>query len=274
MLSVRRSLLVPLVLCLTSWAATSSLWAGAGNAPRLHTTEHFIVRAAGTAAELQAWGERCEALLVELRAKWFDDEESKLDWSPRCTLMIHSSEASYLREVPGGERTVGSSWIESEQGRIVTRQIDVRGDREDWFEGAMAHELVHVLLADHFNDGLPRWAEEGLALLADPLDKQVRHDLDFRRAAAGRIQFRIGELTALESYPEASRVTTFYGQSASLVRFLVARGKPAQFVAFVKQVQQRGYDAALRDVYGIANLAALETAWLRAVNDSRYADLR
>jgi hypothetical protein len=58
------------------------------------------------------------------------------------------------------------------------------------------------------------------------------------------------------------------------VRFLVARGRPAEFVKFVKQAQQHGYDAALRDVYGMDNLAVLEGEWLRAVNESRYADLR
>jgi hypothetical protein len=253
-------------------ASTSQ--AGARIAPRRTTSDHFIVQAAGNDVELQRWAERCETLLAELRAKWFGNGSDELNWTPKCVLVIHDDLASYSREVPGGERTVGSSWIEVERGVVVTRRIDVRGDRDDWFDGAMAHELIHVLLADRFIGGLPRWAEEGLAVLADPLEKQVQHDIDFRRAYAGRGQFRIGELVGLADYPSAQRVTTFYGQSASLVRFLTARGEPAQFVSFIEQSQQHGYDAALRSVYGISNLAELESDWLRAVRGGDLAQLK
>jgi hypothetical protein len=253
-------------------AATSAV--GAGTAHNSLTTEHFTLRAQAETAELQRWGKRCETLLVELRAKWFEQTETLGGWSPRCEVVVHADAASYVRAVPGGERSVGSSWIETERGRIVTRRIDIRGDIDDWMAGALAHELIHVLLADRFLDGLPRWAEEGLALLADPEHKQARHDLDFRRALSSRTQFRVGELVVLNDYPSASRITTFYGQSASLVRFLAARRPPAEFVAFVEKVGQIGYDAALRDVYAIDGVSALETAWLRSLTDSQLADAR
>lgn len=242
---------------------------------RSQTTKHFLIRSHGTAAEVQRLGERCEKLLAELNAKWFDEAASAEGWTPRCELIVHGNIASYLREVPGGERTVGSSWIETQQGRVVARRIDVRGDQIDWFEGAMPHELMHVLLADRFVERpMPRWAEEGLALLADTRHKQELHDLDFRRAAAAQKHFRLVELLTAAEYPASARRPTFYGQSASLVRYLASRGRPAAFVTFIERAGSEGYDAALRATYDIHGTAALEAEWLRSVRNDELATRR
>lgn len=262
-------LLVCLVLC--GERTTSSAAEGVIGVRTLSTT-HFTIRSRSTATELQHLGERCESLRAELRTKWFEPEEIDHPWTPRCELVIHADVRSYLREVPGGERTVGSSWIQTVRGRVVTRRIDVRGDR-DWFDGAMPHELTHVLLADRFVDApMPRWAEEGLALLADPQPKQVLHDLNCRSAVAAHRQFRLVELFAAAEYPPAAQQLTFYGQSAALVRYLTVRGRPTDFIGFVERARVEGYDAALRRTYGIDGVAALEAAWLHSVQNGDPGD--
>jgi hypothetical protein len=253
----------------TCLATVGAAAAGDGESRRTLTTEHFILQANGTQDALEGLGRRCEALRDELRAKWFDAGAADVAWTPRCTLVVHATAKSYQGDVPGGEQTLGSSWIEFEADRIVTRQIDVRGDRSDWFEEALAHELTHVLLADRFIDApMPRWAEEGLALLADSPRKQAGHEADFRRAYTRRGHYRVVELVSLEEYPSDRQITTFYGQSASLVRFLTARGRPSQFVGFVQRATTDGYDAALRTVYDIDGLAALESAWLGSLRQA------
>lgn len=258
-----RSSIAGIATCL---AAVGAADAGTREFRQSLTTEHFIIQAAATPEALADLGRRCEALRTELRAKWFDDGAADVAWTPRCTLVVHATERSYHGDVPGGEQTLGSSWIEFEGGRVVTRQIDVRGDRADWFEEAMAHELTHVLLADRFIDApMPRWAEEGLALLADTRAKQAGHEADFRRAWQSRRHYRVVELVSLEEYPSDRQITTFYGQSASLVRYLTARGRPSQFVDFIQRATTDGYDAALRAVYDIDGLAALEKAWLNSL---------
>ena len=174
---------------------------------------------------------------------------------------------------PGGEQTLGSSWIEtSKEGKIATRRVDLRADRVDWFAGALAHELIHVLLADRVGGYPPaRWAEEGLAILADPTEKQVRHEADFRAAAARGRDFRLAEMLGHTEYPDATRITAFYGQSASLVRFLIKFRTPAEFPAFLKLSASYGYDAALRSTYGINGIADLERRWLNSVHSDELA---
>ncbi|MCE9603672.1 MAG: hypothetical protein K8U03_02080 [Planctomycetia bacterium] len=237
---------------------------------RTVTTEHFVIQSTQDAKALNELGARCEALLTELRTKWFDDQ-ALTAWQPKCLVVVHDTLSSYVREVPGGERTLGSSWIETEKGRIVTRRIDLRGDKAEWFDGALPHELIHVLLADRFGTTPPgRWAEEGWAILADPTEKQFRHDADLRRAVARGEHFRLGEILELTEYPGAERITAFYGQSASMVRFLAERRTPADFAAFLKGAASQGYDAALREHYGLDGVADLERRWLADLESDRF----
>ncbi len=69
------------------------------------------------------------------------------------------------------------------------------------------------------------------------------------------------ELLTLEDYPAAQRWGTFYGQSASIVEFLVAQKSPADFVKFVRLSLERGYDKSLREVYEIDGIADLDRRW-------------
>lgn len=268
-MSATLAVLISLVAC-----GVAPAWGAARASYRTATTEHFVVQSTQDAAALDELGARCEALLTELRTKWFGDaaDDRGPVWNPKCLIVVHDTLASYLREVPGGERTVGSSWIETSQGAIVTRRIDVRGDKPNWFEGALPHELIHVLLADRFGNTPPgRWAEEGWAILADPTEKQFRHDADLRRAVARGEHFRLAEMLTLREYPGAQRITAFYGQSASLVRFLAERRTPADFAAFLKGAASQGYDAALREHYAIEGVADLERRWLADLESKQFA---
>lgn len=184
-------------------------------------------------------------------------------WSPRCEIVVHATKANYLAAVGrGGEATRGASWIEFQNKQVSRRRIDLLGV-DDAGLTALAHEMTHVIFADLFQGRQPpRWADEGAAMLADSHDKQQLHQRDLERAVAGQIEFRIGELFALEQYPQPHRVPGFYGQSVSLAAFLARRDDPAKFVKFIERVLDRGHDRALRDVYGIENAASLELEWL------------
>ena len=144
------------------------------------------------------------------------------------------------------------------------RRIDIRGDRADWFTEALAHELTHIILADRFTEvPIPHWADEGMAIQADTLTKRRLHGKDLQAAVANGGEFRLAELLTMENYPHPSRMGTFYGQSASLVEFLTKLGTKQQLVDFVDQATAVGYDVALRNVYAIAGVGALEQQWQR-----------
>jgi hypothetical protein len=53
----------------------------------------------------------------------------------------------------------------------------------------------------------------------------------------------------------------FYGQSASLVRWLIARKDAPTFIRFLRQCPEGGMAAALERHYGLRSIKDLELAW-------------
>lgn len=149
-----------------------------------------------------------------------------------------------------------------ERGRVVKRRIDLRADADDWLYSALPHELTHVILAEKFADRqIPRWADEGMAILTEPVARQAIRRTAMQRAGAKTSHYGAAELMSIRDYPQGDRRDAFYGQSASLVAYLIERDSPARFLDFVQLGQKQGFERALADVYGIRSLAELDGSW-------------
>ena len=212
-------------------------------------------------------GLACEQLRGRLCAKWHTTD-SVAAWTPKCDVVLHPNDASYLREVGAGAvSTVASSLIDQKEGVISLRRVDVRSHKSNWQSAALPHELTHVILADCFGGRVvPRWIDEGAALLADPAEKRLRHKAEMDQAIADRLAFRVVELMTLEDYPANNRWGAFYGQSLSLVEYLTEQRSSDEFIRFVQLSFDKGYDASLREVYGLADVNALERHWKTRAN--------
>lgn len=189
-------------------------------------------------------------------------------WTVRCEIHLHGSEQSFAEAVggpPDGAR--GATSIEFAGADAVLRRIDLMDDDPDGIPAALDHELVHMVLADRFTAGPPpRWADEGLAVLFDEHHTQAAHDDDFRTAHRTDMTWGVADLLEMEEYPrEGHRQRVFYGQSASLVRWLLARSGPGTLLAFLDDATSIGHPAALEQHYGFDSPAALERAWLADV---------
>jgi hypothetical protein len=228
-------------------------------------TASFRIFNYGTAPLTAEAAQECEALRVTLIKRWGGDLAGA-GWSPKCQIVLHPSDAAYLREVgAAGRDTVASSLVERKQGRIVSRRIDIRANQPQWQTRALGHELSHVILADRFaGQPVPRWVDEGIALLADPAEKRAQHLVDLGNAVKIHSEYRVLELVTLANYPATQRWGTFYGQSMSLVQFLVDQGGTEQFLRFVELAMEQGYERGLQTVYRIG-IADLERRWLASV---------
>ncbi|HWB08310.1 MAG TPA: hypothetical protein VG826_03760 [Pirellulales bacterium] len=186
------------------------------------------------------------------------------DWSPKCDVVIHAAAASYARAVGQDQfATIGSSRVDVRGGRITLRRLDIRADNPGWFAAAVPHELTHLVMADEFAGGeVPAWADEGMAVLADTPAKQSLHQRDFELGRRTGGVFRLAHFVSQTSYPTAAEIPVFYGQSVSLVGFLVDRRSAADFVRFLHLAEKEGYDAALRQIYGLHGVHLLEREWL------------
>ena len=108
---------------------------------------------------------------------------------------------------------------------------------------------------------MPRWADEGMAILADPAAKRKVLAEQLQAAISAKTTFQISELLPLDGYPQPERWGVFYGESASVVEYLVSRGTPRQFVQFLEAARVDGYDRALEKCYSIRDMQELGQVW-------------
>ena len=210
---------------------------------------------------------KCERLRTQWCRQWLGNPPSRV-WTPACDVIVHGDRGSYLQAVGrAGASTFGSSLTRRDRDGRLIRRIDLLVDAERQLT-ALDHELVHVILAEHFDGGLPPlWLDEGLAMLVDRPDKQQRHQRDCDGAVRQQRTFALHELFRLES-PHPSQFATLYGQSLSVTRYLVRRADATTLIEFARAARRVGYDQALSEHYGIANCAALEQEWIAHARES------
>jgi hypothetical protein len=214
------------------------------------------------------FGDRVAQIAEGTRAamfkKWFNNDG--VAWEPICELIMHPDAGSYtqMTQVPG--TSPGHSRIESDpSGRIVARRMDMRIDGPSVLDAVLPHETTHVVLAGMFgNVPVPRWADEGIAVLTEPADKIAMHRRNLLKHHQNQQLFGLKELMELKDYPHSARVPAFYAQSVALCEFLTTERGPKTLTDFVRDGVRSGYEVALRRHYNMS-FAELETRWTQKV---------
>ena len=215
-------------------------------------------------AQSQEVAERAAAVAEKTRAamqqKWFGGVGDA--WSPKCDLYLHATGEDYSRAT-GVRNSPGHSSIRAENGRVVVRRIDLHCDEPNMLLAVLPHETTHVVLAGEFGEQMvPRWADEGMAVLTEPRDKIERHLANLEHCRQDNRLFRLRDLMQLEDYPRnANYVGPFYAQSVSLVEFLSKQHGPQEFTRFLHDGMRYGYDKALERHYGFRGFGDLEQRW-------------
>jgi hypothetical protein len=200
--------------------------------------------------------------------KWFGEEPKP--WEPKCTVFLYPNADYYARQTGKAKDSPGHSTSARDPAnleRVVKRQIDLHCDVADMLTHVLPHETTHVVLAGRFGRyDLPRWADEGMAILSEPREKVERYLKLLPSLRSRQELFTASELMAFhDNYPEARRITPFYVQSVSLVDFLCSqKGGPQQFTRFVREGLESGFDKALQHSYGFHDFKDLERHWQSA----------
>lgn len=239
------------------WSLAAAVGAAADPLPRTNIVVHGLSGDRATAIRDHAEWIRSRAFARLL------GDDAPHPWLARCEIHVHPTAAAFATAVGGAPDVArGATTIEFAGEVVSLRRIDVL-DGAGPIPDSLAHELVHVVLADRFTAGPPpRWADEGLAVLFDAPEKQRAHDEDFRVARKHGLAWKAVDLLALEEYPEGSRwQRVFYGQSAALVRWLIAQRDAPTFIRFLEDCPQRGIREALERHYKLRSVEDLELAW-------------
>ena len=121
------------------------------------------------------------------------------------------------------------------------------------------HELAHVALEDAVGRAVPRWFNEGFAVMASG-------ETSFERMSVlmtATLSDRLMPLSQVErTFPsDESKASIAYAEAADVLRFLVRREDRHRFRSLVAQMHAgRTLDQAAREAYGV-DLVTLEHEW-------------
>lgn len=183
-------------------------------------------------------------------------------WPYRCDIWLYPTGEMYSRATGVGGNSPGHSTFKAENTRVLERKIELRMDHPNLVDAVLPHEVTHVVLAGQFGKNfLPRWLDEGMAILAEPRTRIKRHTDHLPRYASEGTLLSAAQLMTLADYPDAGKVGIFYAQSVSLVDYLCSLKGTQSFTQFVKEAIHGDWEAALRRHYNIAGFEALDRQW-------------
>jgi RNA polymerase sigma factor (sigma-70 family) len=219
-------------------------------------TTNFLVKAP-TRRIAQLIGEAAERHRKALAQGWLGQELPP--WPKPCPIDVKITLGG-----TGGATTFGFDAGAGEGGKVrravIERRMVQEGPLDRILSTSLPHEIMHTVLADHLGAPVPRWADEGVAILAEDEEEQQRHDKLVRQLLSAGRAFRLRHLVQLRDFPQD--VMVLYAQGYSLTRFLLERKDRKTFLTFIKQGMDKDWDAALRDQYGYRDYDKLEKDWL------------
>jgi hypothetical protein len=225
----------------------------------VHESANFRVYHVDAAAAAQA-SQTAEEVRSKQAKRW-GSIATRSTWSPKCDIYLYPTPKDFAQMTGQPETSPGFSTMGINGNRIIARRVNLRADHPQLLTAILPHEVTHVVLADLFTEKqIPRWADEGMAVLAEPVSEQIGRANDLAVPLEQGRLFKLSELMAID-YPNAESWGLYYAQSVSLTQFLVEQSTPEQFVSFVRAAQREGVEQALRELYHIEGFPDLETRW-------------
>jgi hypothetical protein len=154
------------------------------------------------------------------------------------------------------------------QGQIL-QTMHIEGPLDRLVASVLPHEITHTVFAYYFGCPVPRWADEGSAVLSEDELEKSRHDMLVRQIINSGRMIHLGQLFGLRDYPR--EVGALYAEGYSVSSFLVSIGPGGagstssrqQFLQFVAHGMQPqyGWDRAAQAYYRFPSVNQLESAW-------------
>ena len=215
-----------------------------------YRTPNFLVTAP-TPDLAEKVGRAAEQHRKALAELWLDKELP--DWDKPCPLHVRVT-----TEPPNCHST-----FTFDGGRVLQREMNVEGSVNQIFADLLPHETTHHILADWRGRPLPRWADEGAAVLCESRECRLKHQKIMEKIVEEKRLLSLRDMLPKHDFPRDLLV--LYAQGLSLTDFLVSSGGRKKFLAFVAQGEDEGWEKAVQAHYGYKTVDVLEYAWLQDV---------
>ena len=125
-----------------------------------YQTQHFEV-VADSVTVARDIGEAAEQSRSTLARSWLN--RPLHEWNFRCRIEVDCREKE------------GSGWTNyrSAAGSVIHIGIEMQGSPERLMDYVLPHEITHAILVTALGKALPRWADEGAAMIAEAQSEQT-----------------------------------------------------------------------------------------------------
>jgi hypothetical protein len=223
-----------------------------------YKTTNFRVTAP-TRELAEKFGDMAEHFRREKAREWLGEEMP--NWSQRCPLRVE------LRMKDTGGATTFTFGGNGGRSGVLSQQMHIFGEQKQLLESVLPHEVTHTVLAYHFGQAVPRWADEGGSVLSENDSECFTHDIRCRELLNGGRGIKLRVLFTLKEYPRDMIVV--YAQGYSICDYLINQhGGRAKFLKFVRagmRNDNRNWEAAVRDTYGFESVDELEEKWIESL---------
>ncbi|HLN32991.1 MAG TPA: hypothetical protein VK395_35000 [Gemmataceae bacterium] len=241
-MATRQHLLLALVGSLASLGAS-------------YPTRNFVVEAPTPQIAKQI-GDAAEFYRKQKALEWLGQEMPQ--WQERCPL--------HVKVTFGGAG--GATSFNFTQGQ-VWQTMTIEGSLDRLQASVLPHEITHTVFAHYFRCPVPRWADEGGAVLSEDDLERSQHDALVRQILNAGRAFRLVRLFSLRDYPAAQDVPALYAEGYSVASYLVATSGRQAFLAFVAHGMQYGWENAVQTHYHYQSIDQLESAWINYLRTTR-----
>jgi hypothetical protein len=219
-------------------------------------TAHFRILHDQEKPIVEKIAEAAEKTRASVQKKWFGEEAA--DWDGKCSIYLHADRAKYSKKT-GMKNTLGHMRT-IDWGGTFLRSIHVPVKEPNLVADVLPHEVCHSVMAIRFQGKTPRWADEGMAMLAETPASVADCVGKLPRYRKNEGLFAVEVLLQTD---EVDHVTSmeYYAQSLSLVQYLSGRKGPQEFTKFLRTCIMKGPEPALKQHFDIQGYGDLEKRW-------------
>jgi hypothetical protein len=243
---------VPVAIALVLLAAAPAV------AGERFATDNFVVDAP-TKELAQKFGEYAEHYRKEKALDWLGYEMPR--WPQKCPLRVQIT-----LQKTGGATTFSFGAGPDHRPTVLSQEMHIFGETKQLLTSVLPHEVTHTVLAHHFGQAVPRWADEGGSVLSENDEERYTHDIKCREILNQGRGIPLRVLFSLKEYPRDMHV--LYAQGYSVCQFLIdqpgGKRKFLQFVGEGMKNDNRNWEAAVQ-MYGYGSTDELQEAWINAL---------
>lgn len=197
--------------------------------------------------------EAAEASRLKISDDWFGEE---VRWPQTALIKIRQFDNSH----GGGATSFGFN-----DGRCVGPfTATLVGTHENIIRDVIPHEVHHMVFAEYFGRKIPRWADEGSAIIEETsVQKRLQWDKLIDGLRRGTAWPMTQLLAATEYSSDMEKTLMLYAQGWSLVDFLIQHEGKRHFAHFLGSVMSSGdYPQEFEKFYRFSDLGQLQGDWL------------